>query len=237
VTPEQRFQRDCAAYHAKQGARFRLEDGEGRCLYDDGPSAVLDPHYFQQDIWAARKVVARRPERHVDIGSRIDGFVAHLLAARIPVTVIDIRPPPIVIEGLTFIQADATTLEGFADNSVESLSSLHACEHVGLGRYGDTIDPDGWEKAMRSMARVLAPGGRLYFAVPVGRERVVFNAHRVFDPITVTNTLCALDACDFSWIGDDGVMRRSKPPWGGIQEAVGCEYGCGLFEFTKGNRA
>ena len=229
VTPTERFQRDCAAYHAKQGTRFRLEDGEGRMLYDDGPSAQLDPHYFRMDIWAAKKVIDQNPATHTDIGSRIDGFVAHLLSARVPVTVIDIRPPPIQIEGLTFVQADATTLDGFSDNSVESLSALHSLEHVGLGRYGDPIDPDGWEKALRSMARVLAPGGRLYFAVPVGRERVCFNAHRIFNPLTVECTLNMLTQMSFSVVDDAGQFHENVKS----RDYHDLNYGCGMWEFVK----
>src|SRR5688572_7828616 len=46
-------------------------------------------HYFFQDLWAARLIYEARPTRHVDIGSRIDGFVAHVLTF-MPVEVIDI---------------------------------------------------------------------------------------------------------------------------------------------------
>src|SRR6516165_5825430 len=48
-------------------------------------------HYFHMDLWAARKIFTAAPRHHVDIGSRIDGFVAHLLAFR-DVEVVDIRP-------------------------------------------------------------------------------------------------------------------------------------------------
>src|SRR4051794_32503516 len=48
-------------------------------------------HYFFQDLWAARKIYEKRPMKHVDIGSRIDGFIAHLLVF-MPVTLVDIRP-------------------------------------------------------------------------------------------------------------------------------------------------
>jgi SAM-dependent methyltransferase len=233
MTPAARFQRDCASYHAKQGSRFRLEDGEGRMLYDViTAESVMPTHYFEQDIWAARKIIDRKPGRHVDIGSRVDGFVSHLLAARIPVEFVDIRPLPREVDGLTFIQADATTLEGIPDNSVESLSALHSVEHFGLGRYGDPIDPDGWEKAMHAMARVLAPGGHLYFAVPIGKERVVFNAHRIFDPQTVFDTFSDLSHVSFAAIDDAGNMTDVE-----LNETREFSYGCGMFEFVKGDSA
>ncbi|HHY1437048.1 TPA: DUF268 domain-containing protein [Campylobacter jejuni] len=77
-------------------------------------------------------------------------------------------------------------MEEIKDNSVDSLSALCSVEHFGLRRYGDPIEPDAWEKALRSFQRVLKIGGKLYFSVPIGNEnRVCFNAHRVFKPETI----------------------------------------------------
>jgi hypothetical protein len=185
-------------------------------------------HYFHQDLWAARKIFARQPETHVDIGSRIDGFIAHLLVF-MPVTLVDIRPIEDPITGLNFVCDDATTLTRFPDGSLASLSSLHAAEHFGLGRYGDPIDPLACFRFMGALARVLEPGGRLYFSVPVGRERVEFNAHRVFAIETVLDAFKALELCSFSIVGDDGLLRENVDPASVAQS----EFACGLFEFTK----
>lgn len=185
-------------------------------------------HYFLQDLWMARRIFAARPQRHVDIGSRIDGFVAHLLVF-MPVELVDIRPLPSTVGGLSFTQDDATRLGTFADNSVESLSSLHAAEHFGLGRYGDPVDPQACFKFMNALARVLAPGGRLYFSVPVGRQRVEFNAHRVFAPRTVLDSFPTLELRAFAAIDDAGVLREQARP----DDVAGADFACGLFEFGK----
>lgn len=184
--------------------------------------------YFHQDLWAARKIFARCPEGHIDVGSRIDGFVAHLLTF-MPVTVIDIRPMESEVLGLTFVQDDATSLTNLPDQSVDSLSSLHAAEHFGLGRYSDPVEPQACHTFIKSLERVLKPGGRLYFAVPIGRERVEFNAHRIFSPATIINSFDGLSLVSFSVVDDAGslyedVDYRTLPEF---------EYGCGLFEFTK----
>ena len=136
-------------------------------------------HYFHQDLWAARKLIDTRPSGHVDVGSRIDGFVAHLLAAGLTVTVVDLRPLIAPVEGLRFVRDDAMSMRSFDDGSIASLSCLHALEHFGLGRYGDPIDPLGWERACDAFSRILHEGGRLLVSVPVGRERTEFNADRV----------------------------------------------------------
>lgn len=188
----------------------------------------LRDHYFHQDLWGAKRIFERRPSCHVDVGSRIDGFIAHLLVF-MPVTLVDIRPIQTTIPGLTFVQGDATSLNSFDDNSVSSISSLHAAEHFGLGRYGDAIEPDACFRFMQSLCRVLAPGGRLYFSVPIGRERVEFNAHRVFALDTILDSFSDLTLLSFSFIDDDGVLHEDVA----TEDMPRSDFSCGLFEFTK----
>ena len=187
-----------------------------------------DGPYFTQDLWAARKIHAAAPARHVDIGSRIDGFIGHLLVFR-EVEVIDIRPLSSAVEGLTFRQEDATSLSSIPDRSIESLSSLHAVEHFGLGRYGDPLDPLACFTAMAALARVLAPGGTLYFSVPVGHERVEFNAHRILDPHRVIRSFGDLDLVTFDLIDDAGTLHLDADP----DHAATQNEATGLFVFTR----
>jgi hypothetical protein len=198
-------------------------------LTDREESAGMAPgHYFHQDLWAARKIFEQAPKQHVDIGSRVDGFVAHLLVF-MPVTIIDIRQLESGVQGLSFIRDDATDLSTIASDSVKSISSLHAAEHFGLGRYSDPIDPSACFKFMNALQRVLAHGGRLYFSVPVGRERVEFNAHRVFAPKTIVDSFPQLQLLSFSYVADDGNLYEDAD----VASAAKCDYGCGLFQFTK----
>ena len=193
-------------------------------------AGVAEGHYFHQDLWAARRICAQRPSRHIDVGSRVDGFVSHVLCF-MPVSVVDVRELKTEVEGLSFVQCDATTMAEWTDDSVESLSSLHAVEHFGLGRYGDPVDADGAFKAMASFARVLKPGGRLYFGTPIGRERVEYNAHRIFDPLTIIETFTrgGLRLVAFSAVDDAGRFIASATP-ASFRDA---DYSCGLFELTK----
>jgi hypothetical protein len=191
-------------------------------------AGTVGGHYFHQDLWAARKIFSRRPQAHIDIGSRIDGFVAHLLTF-MPVTVIDIRPLDSPLPGLDFLRDDATCLERLANDSVDSISTLHAAEHFGLGRYSDPVDPNACFSFLQSLQRVLRPEGRLYFSVPVGRERVDFNAHRVFAPTTIMTAFSRLTLVSFSFVDDGGRLHEHADP----ARLPATEYGCGLFEFTK----
>jgi len=145
---------------------------------DDTADTPVDPTYFYQDSWAFGKIVQQRPERHVDVGS--DHKYVSLLSKVVPVTMVDIRPLRIPLDTLDFQKGSILELP-FNDESVSSVSSLCVIEHIGLGRYGDDLDPFGTEKALSELKRVLKLGGDLYLSVPIDDEnRTYFNAHRAF---------------------------------------------------------
>lgn len=224
------FLRELRRYHrmqtkARPSFRIRIRYLYPRLADRFLDSGVARGHYFHQDIWAARRIYEAAPARHFDIGSRIDGFIGHLLSFR-EVTVMDLRPLGGTHPGLSFLQADMTALP-HTDGSIDSISCLHAVEHVGLGRYGDAVDPDGCWTAMKELQRVLAPGGRLYFSAPIGRERVEFNAHRVFAPETILNFFSELDLVEFAAVDDEGHFVQGVVP-ADLEDAF---YACGLFLF------
>lgn len=188
------------------------------------------PHYFAQDIWCARKIFQNNPKEHYDIGSRLDGFIAHLLCFR-EVNYIDVRPLPYDIPGLHFIQGDAMRLEDFQIKDVESLSCLHALEHFGLGRYGDPLDPVGYRKAILQMQKAVKKGGILYISVPVGSSnKCCFNAHRIFKISTVVELFDQCNLRELHIITPEGVKETeiAEEEYGMIEE-----FSCGLFEFQK----
>lgn len=190
-------------------------------------AGAIPAHYFHQDIWAAQRIREASPDQHVDVGSRIDGFLGHLLIFR-EVTAIDLRPLEGIHPNLLFVRGDITSLPQ-RDRSLVSLSSLHVVEHIGLGRYGDAIDPSGHLVAMRELQRVLAPGGRLYISMPVGRERLEFNAHRVLAPETVVRGFDELELVEFSAVDDAGTLvERTRP-----ELFDRADYACGLFVFER----
>ncbi len=147
-------------------------------LVDKTTTTYLEPTYFFQDTWAAKKIFHSNPTKHFDVGSNVKSMA--IIAQSIPVTLIDIRPIELKLESLSFIEGSILKLP-FQDNSIESLSSLCVVEHIGLGRYGDPIDSFGTEKAVKELQRVLKKNGNLYISVPIDREnKVYFNAHRSF---------------------------------------------------------
>lgn len=202
------------------------------CLEDNTGVTAFDPHYVYHPAWAARVLQATRPEVHVDIGSSLH-FCA-IVSAYVPVRFYDYRPAMLKLPGLTTAFADLQALP-FGDRSVASLSCMHVVEHVGLGRYGDALDPQGDRKAMAELARVLAVGGSLLLVVPVGRPRVRFNAHRIYSCAQIADACRDLELVEFSLIPDDAASVGMMP--GASHElADRQEYGCGCFWFRRAGK-
>jgi SAM-dependent methyltransferase len=217
--------RDRGRYQRLSGGELALEDDYPQ-LMDHTTGSPFDPHYTYQDAWAARQVRRHAPAEHIDVGSRITFVLG--LAAWVPTTFIDLRPLDVHVDGLESRAGSLLTMP-YADATVSSLSSLHVIEHVGLGRYGDDLDPSGTARAAQELARVLAPGGQLLIGVPVGRPRTAFNAHRVLHPEAVVELFAPLTLAGFSGVDDEGRFHESLEP----ADLVGATWGCGLYRFTR----
>ena len=196
------------------------------CLHDRTRHSGIDSHYFYANGWTMRRIIAQGSPYHVDVGSQT--IFANLLAATVPVVFVDYRPLQASLSGLTCIGSDILALP-FRDASIHSLSCLHVAEHIGLGRYGDNLNPSGTRLACAELARVLAPGGNLYFALPVGHPRVYFNAHRVHTPDTILEYFAKLHLEEFSGVHDDGhFVERAE-----LTEFLDSDYACGFFWFRR----
>lgn len=148
------------------------------CLTDKTESTPLDPVYFYQDTWAAKKIFEMKPNHHYDVGS--SAKTIGIISQFVPTTMVDIRPVELKLDNLYFTKGSITALP-FEDNSIESISSLCVVEHIGLGRYGDPLDQFGSEKAISELMRVTKPGGHIYFTVPVeSQNKTYFNGYRSF---------------------------------------------------------
>ena len=201
-------------------------------LYDRYDFAGSIGNYFLQDLWAAKLIVKEGIKRHFDIGSRLDGFIAHLLAAEIDVTMIDVREFPGEVKGLHTIVDDATSLHQIPDESIESLSALCSIEHFGLGRYGDPINPEACFECFGNIQNKLKSGGKLYISLPVGKERVEFNAHRVFYASTVIDCFSSLKLEEFSCAAEGKIEYNVDIHKYDTDNHNG-NYRYGLFRFVK----
>lgn len=196
------------------------------CLNENTKKTKFDAHYIYHPAWAARILAQTKPEKHTDISSTL--HFCTIISAFIPTEFYDFRPAQLNLNNLISKKADLTNLP-FKDGSIRSLSCMHTVEHIGLGRYGDELDPDGDLKAMSELQRVLAKDGSLLFVVPIGQPKIMFNAHRIYSFDQIKEYFKDLKLEDFSLIIDDGnfIQKSDK------ETADRQKYGCGCFWFKK----
>jgi len=206
------------------------------CLDDKyAASGQTKGHYFHQDLLVAKRIYNNQPKHHVDVGSRVDGFVAHVASYR-EISVIDIRPLTSQVNNITFLQADLMKeLPAELLEYCDSLSCLHALEHFGLGRYGDSVCWNGYLIGFHNLIRLLKPGGKFYFSVPIGEQRIEYNAHRVFSITYLIKMFTNHFHIDnFSFVNDLGDLQINVSlDEQNILKNYDCHYGCGIFEMTK----
>ena len=199
------------------------------CLNDKTSNTPFDRHYVLHTAWAMRKVAENKPKKHIDISSYI--YFPTLLSAFIPTEFYDFRPVSIELSNLKTGKADLNKLP-FGDSEISSLSCMHTVEHIGLGRYGDKIDPDGDIKAINELKRVLAHDGILLFVVPVGKPAIKFNAHRIYSYNQITDYFKGLELKEFSLIPEKkttkDIILHASP-----EDVEKETYGCGCFLFKK----
>ena len=216
-------------FKSKNDKRFSLKAKDAYpCLKDKTLSTPFDHHYTYHPAWAARILAQTKPAYHVDISSILS--FSTIVSAFVPVRVYDYRPADLNLTNLESGFADLKQLI-FQDNSIPSLSCLHTIEHIGLGRYGDEIDPQGDLKSITELKRVLMPGGDLLFVTPVGKPKIEFNAHRIYSYEQIIEYFSPFSLKEFSLIPDaGGIIINADPVL--VKEQ---EYGCGCFWFKKQN--
>lgn len=216
----------------KTGKRFNIIWGERYpCLWDKTAKTNIDRHYVYHTAWAARVLSRTKPVYHIDISSYL--YFSTIVSAFLPVKFYDYRPADLKISNLSSEFADILHLP-FDNGSIKSLSCMHVVEHIGLGRYGDTLDYDGDLKAISQLIRVLAPGGNLLFVVPIGKEpKIMFNAHRIYSYNQIMDYFNTLELKEFALIAKH-MINNEGLIYNATQDMINTQtYGCGCFWFTK----
>lgn len=222
-----KFIKDWLSYRKMEGAEpIQLKDTYP-CLFDNVSNFSPGSHYFYQDIWAFTKIYNSKTERHIDVGSKAD-FVGYLTSIT-NVEFVDIRPldAPYL---KNFKSIKGSILEMPYENStLQSISCLHVAEHIGLGRYGDPLNPLGTKQAAAELARCLAKEGNLYFSLPVGKPKLCFNAHRIHSPNQILEYFSDLKLVEFSAYDDQKRFVENVDP----VSVKNNKFACGMFWFTK----
>lgn len=186
----------------------------------------FDAHYFYQQLWCFENILKNKPEKHLDVWStyQMSGYISKITKT----VFMDIRPIEANLKNLEVV--DWSILNPpFENNSFNSISCLHVIEHIGLWRYGDHLDINWSEKACYELTKLLQKWWFLYVSVPIGRERICFNAHRVFNPKTIVEYFKDLELLEFFVVDDnkDFIQNTDYKNYNKL------EYWCGMFMFGK----
>ena len=206
------------------------------CLADRyEQSGTATGHYFHQDLLVAQRIFAESPKSHVDVGSRVDGFVAHVASFR-KIRVLDIRTITAVVPNIEFLRGDL--MGDLSEEHIgcsDSVSCLHTIEHFGLGRYGDPICFDGYLRGIENLFKMVTSKGTLYLSTPIGSERIEFNAHRVFSVNGMSKVLSNFSTIrSFSYVDDHGDLHQEVSHSSEqASRSFGCSFGCGIWECIK----
>lgn len=199
-------------------------------LFDNKKKEPFDAHYLYHTSWASRVLSKMNPKIHFDFASDLR-FVT-MLSSHIKIVQYNLSIPTVKLDNLEFRTTNLTKMDNIKSNSLNSASCMHVVEHVGLGRYGDDINPEGDKDAIKELIRILAPGANLLFVVPVGKPRIFFNAHRVYSYEEILNYFVSFKLKEFSLIEDDsfekGIIINADP-----NKVKNNKYACGCFWFEK----
>jgi hypothetical protein len=141
------------------------------------------------------------------------------------------------VKNIIFSQLDfMNKIPDEMEESCDSLSCLHAIEHFGLGRYGDTINFNGHLLGMENLHKLLKQGGTLYFSTPIGEpQQVKFHAKRIFSLKYLLKQFNEkYNIKHFSFVNDDGYLFENvNLTEENINSSFNCKSGCGIFELEK----
>jgi hypothetical protein len=210
--------------------RFEIHWSDRLFYRDGGADKHFDTHYIYHTAWAARILKSNPIPMHYDFSSSL--YFSGIVSAYQPVTFLDIRPASLNISNYNSGVYDLMDGNKIQNGELESISCMHVIEHIGLGRYGDTINPEGDILAAKELQRIAANKAKLLIVVPVGRQIIRFDAHRIYNYEHVVKMFsdCKLVSC--ALIPDDalhkGIIYNPQPNQFNNQK-----YGCGCFEFEK----
>jgi hypothetical protein len=191
----------------------------------------FDKHYFYHETIVSNYIFENNPKKHIDIGSRLNGFVSTVASFR-KIEFFDLRPSDVEHKNIIFKQIDLLNISEKYYEYTDSLSCLYVLGHVGLGRYGDKINKDGSKLAFLNLVKILKNKGKLYIAIPISeKNKVYFNAHRTFIPSEILGWSNELKLEKFDYVDDNGKFYKDSSVFN--LDLTKIKYGCGIYMFIK----
>lgn len=106
-----------------------------------------------------------------------------------------------------------------SEEKYDAIFSYSSIEHSGLGRYGDPLNPEGDIEAMTHIRTHLIENGLAFLGFPVGRDALVWNAHRIYGEHRLPLVFSGFR--ELEWIGiDKSYIYKCQPSNGGPQPVI-----------------
>lgn len=158
------------------------------------PTEFFD-HYDAFAYWAARKINARgSSQRILDIGSV--KMMNAILSAHHDVTSLVLADCHDEISTVRYVRHDASDPMPFPDAAFDVFTSMASLQLVGLGRYGDRLNPNCLPDLVKELGRVMRRDSVLLVSMCLGKNLLNFNNSWFFDIETIKRIFAGWELVD-----------------------------------------
>jgi len=156
--------------------------------------------------WTLNNFPIASVEKILDIGSCGSQLPVNLVCLGLAVWVLDVRKYEYadLSKNLHVVVGDIEKTD-FQDGFFDVVSAVSTIEHIGLGRYGDSIDDGGDKNAVSEIKRIMRSNGVLLVTVPFGK-RFTSKRHRVYDKDTLTSLFAEFKIQEMEFFANTGKL-------------------------------
>jgi len=191
-----RYENDFKEYvtQLRNGSDKRLETSD---ILRFGDHFVESKEYFThydafakyafEEVWKFNKTSDKTP-RIFDVGST-KAFLS-ILSVFCEVEALNLNDPLDYHTSVKYTKGDISEYNPRLNpkaGSYDFITSFASFHLLGLGRYGDKINPAAQSKFVELCDTLLAPGGKVIFSFSFGKDQLLFNNGWVFSLETIKN--------------------------------------------------
>lgn len=130
-------------------------------------------HYDAFAFWVAARLAGSPRRRILDVGSA--KMMCAMLSAQHEVTSYVLADCLDRFSAVRYVRHDIADRLPAADGTFDCFTSSAALQLVGLGRYGDRLDPDCLPRFVGELDRVMTPAADLFVSMCLGPDLLAFN--------------------------------------------------------------
>lgn len=166
-------------------------------------------HYDSYSFWLAKKIkeMNGNSQNILDVGNlKVTNALLSLSNTVTSLTLMDCEDR---ISNVNYIIQDIAKPLQLADSSFDIFTSLASLHLVGLGRYGDEINPNTLINFIRELDRVMKKNSDLIFSISYGKNCLAFNEGWKFDIEILKKLFDKWELVD--WLIDNHSSHTVKP--------------------------